>query len=55
MQCQQRLTSCWFLDHSDEGIRKTIGNSNVALDDVVDGGVVQEEYIVIDFQRLCAM
>lgn len=28
----------------------TIGNSDVALDDVVDGGVVQEEYIVVDSQ-----
>jgi len=28
----------------------TIGNPDVALDDIVDGGVVQEEYIVIDFQ-----
>lgn len=28
----------------------TVGNPDVALDDVVDGGVVQEEYIVIDSQ-----
>lgn len=50
MQCQQRLTSYWFLDHFDEGIQMTIGNPDVASDDVVDGGVVQEEYIVIDSQ-----
>jgi len=45
-----KINKLLVLDQSIEGIQKTIDNSDVALDDVVDVGVEQDEYIFTYFQ-----